>query len=77
MHTPKAQARIGKLEGCLAQEVQTLKAMLFCHSCGLLHRDLKPSNLLLNEECVLKLADFGLARSAAAEIEDLSDSVAD
>merc|ERR1711939_1231989 len=42
---------------------QSLKAMRFCHSCQLLHRDLKPSNLLLNEECVLKVADFGLART--------------
>lgn len=33
------------------------------HSAQLLHRDLKPSNLLLNSECHVKVADFGLARS--------------
>ena len=33
------------------------------HSANLLHIDLKPSNLLLNSECHMKVADFGLARS--------------
>ena len=33
------------------------------HSANLLHRDLKPSNLLVNAECHVKVADFGLARS--------------
>ena len=45
---------------------QMLKALKYCHSGGLVHRDLKPSNLLLNEECLLKVADFGLARSLRA-----------
>ena len=45
---------------------QCLKALLYCHSGGLIHRDLKPSNLLLNDDCLLKLADFGLARSLHA-----------
>ena len=45
---------------------QCLKALKYCHSGDLVHRDLKPSNLLLNEECLLKVADFGLARSLRA-----------
>lgn len=35
--------------------------MKFIHSGGLIHRDLKPSNMLINRECQMKLADFGLA----------------
>jgi mitogen-activated protein kinase 15 len=45
---------------------QVLKALKICHEADLLHRDLKPSNLLLNEECLCKVADFGLARSLRA-----------
>jgi len=42
---------------------QTLKALKFMHSANLVHRDIKPSNLLLNSDCLMKVADFGLARS--------------
>lgn len=48
---------------------QTLKALKFMHSGQLLHRDLKPSNILLNSECLVKVADFGLARSVSAQEE--------
>ena len=44
---------------------QLLKALKFIHSGELIHRDLKPSNILLNSECLVKVADFGLARSLA------------
>eukprot|EP01065_Artemidia_motanka_P044469 TRINITY_DN6333_c0_g4_i1.p1 TRINITY_DN6333_c0_g4~~TRINITY_DN6333_c0_g4_i1.p1 ORF type:complete len:401 (+),score=106.21 TRINITY_DN6333_c0_g4_i1:146-1348(+) len=44
---------------------QLLKTLKYLHSGELLHRDIKPANLLLNAECHVKVADFGLARSIA------------
>uniref|UniRef100_A0A2K6G7I5 mitogen-activated protein kinase n=1 Tax=Propithecus coquereli TaxID=379532 RepID=A0A2K6G7I5_PROCO len=42
---------------------QLLRATKFIHSGQVIHRDLKPSNVLLDASCVVKLCDFGLARS--------------
>jgi serine/threonine protein kinase len=41
---------------------QLLLAVKHIHSAGVIHRDLKPGNLLINEDCLLKVCDFGLAR---------------
>ncbi|KAK4469861.1 hypothetical protein MN116_007370 [Schistosoma mekongi] len=42
---------------------QILRGLKYLHSAGVIHRDLKPGNLLVNSDCLLKICDFGLARS--------------
>lgn len=41
---------------------QLVRAMNYMHKSHLLHRDLKPRNILLNKNCEIKIADFGLVR---------------
>ncbi|XP_062974959.1 mitogen-activated protein kinase 13 [Elgaria multicarinata webbii] len=47
---------------------QVLKGLKYIHSAGIIHRDLKPGNLAVNEDCELKILDFGLARHADTEM---------
>ncbi|KAF7657921.1 hypothetical protein LDENG_00020180 [Lucifuga dentata] len=47
---------------------QMLKGLKYIHSAGIIHRDLKPGNLAINQDCELKILDFGLARQADIEM---------
>uniref|UniRef100_A0A8C4SMU0 mitogen-activated protein kinase n=1 Tax=Erpetoichthys calabaricus TaxID=27687 RepID=A0A8C4SMU0_ERPCA len=63
-----------KIMGLLSEEriqylvYQILKGLKYIHSAGIIHRDLKPGNLGVNEDCELKILDFGLARHADAQM---------
>jgi hypothetical protein len=45
---------------------QVLSALAFAHDRGVIHRDIKPANILIGGEGVVKLTDFGIARSTGA-----------
>jgi mitogen-activated protein kinase 1/3 len=60
---------------CQAFTCQILRGLKYLHSAEIVHRDLKPSNILVNKDCTLRIADFGLARGLAREAEVLTDYV--
>lgn len=51
------------------------QATAYAHDKGVLHRDIKPSNIIIDHESTPYLADFGLARIAAAGESTMSADV--
>ncbi|XP_047437879.1 cyclin-dependent kinase-like 5, partial [Mugil cephalus] len=48
---------------------QILRAAAFCHKQNIIHRDIKPENILISQGGVVKLCDFGFARTMASPSE--------
>ena len=40
-----------------------LCALNFVSSANIIHRDIKPGNILIDQDCNVKISDFGLSRS--------------
>ncbi|KAI4793003.1 hypothetical protein KUCAC02_032994 [Chaenocephalus aceratus] len=48
---------------------QILRAAAFCHQQNIIHRDIKPENILISQCGVVKMCDFGFARTMTSPAE--------
>jgi serine/threonine-protein kinase len=53
-------------EKALQFSLDMATGMAVAHQAGVIHRDLKPANILVNEEGLLKIVDFGVAAAASS-----------
>ena len=57
------EGRLGDLQTKLRIALQVARALGYIHSLDIVHRDIKPENIHLTTSGVVKLMDFGIAKT--------------
>ena len=73
LHERLARSKL-TLRESLDISIQIASALVAAHKAGVVHRDIKPQNVMLRTDGILKVLDFGLAKSTGRLVDQPADS---